>query len=146
MSVKQIVVRDVDVCDPTESVQRAAQRMHDRNVGMLVVCDQTRTPIGVLTDRDVAVRIVAEGRDPMLTTVASVMITAVASIGEDTSIEIALQSMRAAPCRRLPVVDAYGVLIGILSLDDVLNWLTGEFNDIHAVLQREGPSSLIAGG
>ena len=144
MSVNQICVRDVDTCEPTESVQRAAQRMHDHNVGMLVVCDAAGAPAGVLTDRDLAVRVVAEGCDSALTPVSDVMTADVVWVGEDTSIEMVLRSMRAGPCRRLPVVKSDGSLAGVVSLDDVLNWLTDEFNEIRGLLKREDPSSLAA--
>ena len=69
MSVGRICVREVDLTSPDESTRVAARRMHDRKVGTLVVCNPSRQPVGILTDRDLAVRVVAEGRDPATTRV-----------------------------------------------------------------------------
>ena len=120
MSVGRICVREVDLTDSGEPVQVAARRMHDRNVGTLVVCDRSKRPVGMLTDRDLALRVVAESRDPGRTTVADVMTQNPQCVQEDTPIETALRLMRAMPCRRLPVVDDKGHLVGIFSLDDML--------------------------
>jgi CBS domain-containing protein len=96
----------------------------------------------MLTDRDLAIRVVAEGRDPGSTTVADVMTSHPLCVREDAPIEMALKSMRAGPCRRVPVVDDDRKLVGIVSLDDILSLLTEEFNDIGTLLQREDPSRL----
>ena len=144
MSVGRICVREVELADPDEAVQLAARRMHDHNVGTLVVCDASRRPVGMLTDRDLAVRVVAESRDPGQTAVGEVMTRNPHIVQEDTPIEMALKSMRAGPCRRLPVVDSNGSLVGLVSLDDVLSLLTEEFNEIGTLLKREDPSSLAA--
>ena len=142
MSVGRICVREVDLTDPDESVRVAARRMHDRKVGTLVVCNASKQPVGMLTDRDLAVRVVAEGNDPGSTCVADVMTSMPHCVQEDTPIETALRSMRAGPYRRLPVVDKSGELCGLVSLDDILSLLTEEFNEIGALLKREDPSSL----
>ena len=144
MSVGRICVREVDLTDPTESVQIAARRMHDRKVGTLVVSDNAKRPIGMLTDRDLAVRVVAAGLDPASTTVADVMTRDPCCVPEETPIETALKLMRAGPYRRLPVVDQAEALVGVVSLDDILSLLTEEFNEIGTLLKREDPSSLAA--
>ena len=64
------------------------------------------------------------------------------TITEDTSIEQALAVMRSGPYRRLPVVDREGTLVGLLSIDDVIDLLTEEFNEINKLLQKENPTSL----
>ena len=73
MSVGRICTRSVDLADPGESVQIAASRMNTRNVGTLLVIDEQKHPIGILTDRDLAIRVVGKGLDPESTTVESVM-------------------------------------------------------------------------
>src|SRR5579872_3008239 len=105
MSVGRICVREVDIAESDESVQAAAQRMHARKVGTLVVVDPARAPIGIVTDRDLAVRIVGEARDSGQTTVGEVMTRLPRTIHEDTPIEEALRAMRVGTFRRLPVVD-----------------------------------------
>ena len=142
MSVGRICVREVDVADPDESVQAAARRMLERQVGSLVVCNEFRQPVGILTDRDLAVRIVAEGRDPGSTPISEVMTRDPHCVREETPIENALGVMRERPCRRLPVLGTDSSLIGMVSLDDVLALLAEEFRDVSTLLAREDPSSL----
>jgi CBS domain-containing protein len=144
MSVGRICVRDVDIAETDDSVQQAALRMNDRNVGTLVVLSQSREPIGMVTDRDLAVRVLAEARDPVQTRVVDVMTMFPHSVREETSIEKALRVMRAHKCRRLPVVDPNGKLVGLVSLDDILDLLTEEFAEIRTLLHEESPHSLAA--
>jgi signal-transduction protein with cAMP-binding, CBS, and nucleotidyltransferase domain len=142
MTVGRICCREVDVATSDESVQVAARRMHDRKVGTLVVIDDARHPIGIVTDRDLAVRIVATGRDAAMTSIGEVMTRTPRSIGEHEPIESALSAMRVTGCRRITVVDRDGSLVGLISLDDVLALLTEEFRQIGSVLEKESPQSL----
>jgi CBS domain-containing protein len=142
MSVGRICVREVDLAEPEESVQDAARRMHSRNVGALMVQNAAGEPIGILTDRDLAIRVVGKGVHPVTTTVREVMSPAPDSVHENTPIEMALSHMRAGPYRRLPVVDPQGKLVGIVTLDDILDLLSEEFAEIGRLVKREGPSVL----
>ena len=142
MSVGRICVRDIDVTTVDESVQVAASRMQSRAVGCLIVQNEKLQPIGILTDRDLTVRVVAKGLDSMTTTVCEVMSKAPDSVLEETPVETALSHMRAGRFRRLPVIDLDGKLVGLISLDDILDLLTEEFNEIGQLLKREGPASL----
>jgi CBS domain-containing protein len=139
MSVGRICQREVYFADPDETVLAAAQRMRDRNVGTLVVLNQTRKPLGLLTDRDLVTKVVAQKRAPAETAVAEVMTTDLKTVSEETSIEEALSLMRAGSFRRLPVVDIDGGLVGLLSLDDVLSLLAEEFTDIGQLLGKQTP-------
>jgi CBS domain-containing protein len=142
MSVGRICTREVDLTEPNEPVQMAARRMHSRNVGTLVVCDPDKHPVGMLTDRDLAIRVVAEGHDPGNTPVADVMTKNPFCVREDAPIEMALKAMPAGPCRRVPVVDDERRLVGLVSMDDILRLLSEEFKDIGTLLEREDPSRL----
>ena len=142
MSAGRICVREVDLTEADESAQVAAQRMNDRNVGTLVVRDEEGAPVGIITDRDLAVRVVGRGLDPLTTTVGELMTGCPQTVEEETSLEAALSVMRSGPFRRLPVVDRDGRLVGLLSLDDILDLLTEEFKEIGELLRREGPASL----
>lgn len=142
MSVGQICIREVDLVEQDECVQSAAQRMNSRNAGTLVVLDAGSHPVGILTDRDLAIRVVGKGLDPYATTVAEVMSTAPDSVREETSIETALSHMRSGPFRRLPVVDEQGQLVGIISLNDILELLTEEFAEIGQLIRSERPDVL----
>lgn len=142
MSVGRICVREVDLADINETVQVAAARMNSRMVGTLVVQDESKTPVGILTDRDIAIRLAAKGMDPRETTVGKVMTASPKTVSENTPIETAITAMRSGPFRRLPVVDDAGKLVGLLSLDDILDLLAEEFQAIGELLNRENPSSL----
>jgi len=75
MSVEKFQSQDVDMARSDESVQSAARKLKARNVGSLVVVNELRQPLGMITDRDLATRVIAEGRDPVLTKVRDVMTT-----------------------------------------------------------------------
>jgi CBS domain-containing protein len=138
MSVGRICSRDVDTANYDEPVLDSAHRMRDRQVGTVIVVDDMR-PVGILTDRDLTLRVLAAGLDPQATRVSEVMTPSPTTIGEDDSIETAVGYMRAGRFRRLPVVGRDGRLIGILALDDVLELVADELVDIGQLLKREAP-------
>lgn len=142
MSVGRICNRSVDTAEPDESVQVAASRLHARKVGTLAVLDHARKPIGILTDRDLTVRVLADGKDAARTTVAEAMTPSPRTIREEMPIEDALAVMRSGPFRRILVVDDDDKLVGLLSLDDILDLLTEEFGLIGKLLREENPRSL----
>ena len=142
MSAGRICVREVDTADVTESVQAAADRMNARNVGTLVVLNPERQPLGIVTDRDLATRVVARGKDPYASTVGEVMTLFPRTVHEDTPIEDAIAMMRVGPFRRVPVVDRQGKLVGLLSIDDVLELFAEEFRDIGKLLKAERSETL----
>ena len=142
MSVGRICTRTVDLADLDETAQVAASRMNTRNVGTLIVIDEHKSPIGIVTDRDLAMRVVGKGLDPSTTLIESVMSEMLESVTEDTPIESAIATMRRGPFRRLPVVDDQNRLIGLLSLDDVLELLSEEFEEIGKLVRRESPNAL----
>lgn len=144
MTVGRICMREVDLAEPYESVYVAAQRMHARKVGTLVVVDPQQQPVGIITDRDLTVRVLAQCLDPVETTVGDVMTRHPKTVSENEPIEQALAVMRSGPFRRVPVVDRRGALVGVLSLDDVLDLLSEEFSQIGQLLERESPVSLAA--
>jgi CBS domain-containing protein len=144
MSVGRFCVRDVDLADEKETVWQAAERMHQRAVGTLVIVDDSQKPIGILTDRDLVERVLARGNDPNSTLVRDVMTAEPKTILEDASIGSALSLMRSGCFRRLPVVDTQDKLVGLLSLDDVLMLLAEEFATIGQVLERETPRGAAA--
>ncbi len=141
MSAGSICRREVLVAGLGESARTAAQRMREHNVGTLVVRDENGRPAGILTDRDLVLRVMAEGKDPAVTPVLEVMTVVPKKVAEDTPIENALALMRSEECRRLPVVGRDGKLVGVLSLDDVLELLAEEFGAIGRIVRSEGPRS-----
>jgi len=139
MSVGRICTRQVHLADPGEPIQAAAIRMRERRVGCLVVLDGNKTPIGILTDRDLAVRAVADARDASLTAVGEVMTAEPRIVPEQAPIEDALGMMRSGRFRRLPVVDAERRLVGLVTADDIVGLLAEELGDINRVIEGQAP-------
>ena len=139
MSVGRICGRDVDFAEPGETAWQAAERMLQRSVGTLVVLNGEKEPIGILTDRDLAMRVLAAEKDPHQLLVRECMSAPVHTISEDSAIETAVSLMRSAEVRRLPVVNAGGQLVGVVSLDDVLMLLSEELANIGQLLDRQTP-------
>lgn len=139
MSVGRICIRDVDTASGDESALVAARRMRDRSVGALVVVNDRKQPMGLLSDRDLALRVIAQERDPARTPVTEVMSAMPMTILESSSIESALGHMRTGRFRRMPVVNGAGELVGIVALDDILTLLGEEFSMVGALLEREAP-------
>ncbi len=138
MLLKTVMNPDVLFCEATTTIARAAGLMREAHVGDLVVVDNpdtTRSPIGVITDRDIVVEIVARGLSPTSTTLDSIIRKPVilAHEAEDT-VEL-LERMRAHGVRRVPVVDARQRLTGIITLDDLLALVAA---DCHALVEIVG--------
>lgn len=134
MSVGKICVRAVHTAEAGETLRAAGARMRDHAVGCLVVVDRKGLPAGIVTDRDLMLRCVAEDDSPDAVSVAQAMSTPVVSVHESTPIEDALAQMVSAGVRRLPVVDSSGKLVGILALDDVLDLLSEEVTSVGRLL------------
>ena len=144
MSVGRICVRVVHYAKPGESVREAACRMATADVGTLVVVDPPSVPAGILTDRDV-MRSLAAGLDPDRTRLESVMGKPVVTIDEAAPIEEGLSRMASHEVRRLVVTDARGRLVGILSMDDVLELLAEELTTVGKLVGRRKRRTLVLG-
>lgn len=118
MLVRDAMTDRAETIGPDETLQAAASRMRDLGVGALVVREEDRV-IGILTDRDIVVRGVAEGRGPADAPVRSAMTPQVIDCCEDEELEEAVTRMERGAVRRVVVLDAAGRLVGMLSVDDV---------------------------
>jgi len=136
MSVGRICTRSVSIGSAGESVAQGARRMGEAEVGTLVVLDEKQRPVGLLTDRDIVVRVVAKDLDPGSTPIGEVMSRPVLAVHEKMPIEDGLARMAAAPTRRLVVTSDEGRLVGVLALDDVLELLAEEAQSIGRLLRR----------
>lgn len=139
MSVGCICTRYVDLADAEETIQIAAQRLNKRKVGTLIILDPTKNPVGILTDRDLVIRAVAQGKDPRETHVGDIMTRNPRTISEAAPIEHAFSLMRSGSFRRLPVTGSDGTLVGLVSLDDILTLLSEEFTQVGALIEKEMP-------
>ena len=140
MAIGEICNREVVFTRPNESVRSAALLMREHHVGSLVVVDEAggrRIPAGILTDRDIAVGVVALGLDPEATLVGAVMSPEVIVEREDRGVAETVALMRQKGLRRLPVVDRAGSLVGLVSADDLLELLAEELTGLASMVARE---------
>jgi CBS domain-containing protein len=142
MQLSQILTHDVETIPPTASIRDAARRMKELDVGALPVCDGSRL-LGMITDRDIAVRAVADGREPERTAVTEAMTPEVIFCYEDEDVRQAADLMEQKQIRRLPVMSRDKKLVGIVSLGDLAlqgnDRLSGEA--LQQISQPGGPHS-----
>jgi CBS domain-containing protein len=141
MSAGVICSRTVVTVSPAETIRTAAGRMAEHDVGTLIVVerDGRDRPVGVVTDRDLALRCIAGRLDPETTPVSQVMTGPVTSVGEDTPIDEAISRMAATARRRLVITGDGGRVVGILSLDDVLDLMFEEGKSVARLLEKQQP-------
>jgi CBS domain-containing protein len=140
MPVGEICNRAVVVARQSLSVRDAAQLMRSRHVGDLVVVEERegRTyPVGIVTDRDIVVEVVAAGVNPDALTVADISGPDLATVSESEGVYEAFFYMRSRGVRRMPVVDRDGALVGIVTLDDLLSLLAEEMTELSKLVSRE---------
>ena len=117
-----------------ESVVAVARRLRDRGVGCLVVTREGH-PVGIVTDRDVALRVVAEGRDARTTRVDDIVTYDPVILRDADTIEAASTAMAEHGVRRLPIVDGAGLVIGIVTADDLVVALSGQLARLGATIE-----------
>lgn len=121
---------------PEVSSAELAEKMDAYGVGCLVVVDAERRPVGIVTDRDLLCRVVAHGRDGAKTTAGDVMTPSPTTGSVEEPIEKLLERMRERRVRRLPIVED-GVLVGLVSLDDLVSELARELGDLREAYRSE---------
>jgi signal-transduction protein with cAMP-binding, CBS, and nucleotidyltransferase domain len=139
MRIGELCARSVVTCEAHYSAADLARLMRKHHVGDVVVVESVeggQRPLGIVTDRDLVLQVLAAGVDPATATASSLMspsITALASEG----VYDAIWHMRRKGCRRLPVVDAQGKLAGLVTLDDVTQFLATELTELGRISQRQ---------
>ena len=129
----KICIKPVVTASVQMTVDQAARAMRARNVGALVVVNAGR-PVGMLTDRDVAVEVVAKGMDPETVRVGDIMHKKPITIREDLGILDATKVFARTGVRRLPVVTKSGVLVGVIAMDDLIMLLGNELGHVAGAL------------
>ena len=121
MRCQEIMTTNPAFCLPTDSAQKAAMLMQEHICGLLPVVDSEykRQPVGVVTDRDLCLNVVAQGRDPKLVHVQECMTKTTVSCRPEDDVEKCLQLMKENQIRRIPVCDSGGKLVGIIALADI---------------------------
>ena len=119
MKCSDVMTKNPKTCAPTDIVQQAAQLMKSEDVGPIPIVGTNGKLEGIITDRDIVLKVVAEGRDPKTTKLGDVMTTDLITCTIDGDIEETLELMEDHQVRRMPVVDESGRLVGIISQADI---------------------------
>lgn len=123
-------------CKRDMTVQEAAMLMRSHHVGDLVVVEQPngeQVPVGIITDRDIVVSVIALGLDPSSLLVGDIMTAELLTASEDEDVYETIERMRFRNIRRLPVVNSLGGLSGIVSVDDLLEFLAEEMGELSRI-------------
>jgi len=117
-TVGELMTRDPVMVEPDATVKEAARMMRDRDIGAVLVADRGQL-VGVLTDRDIVVRGIAEKGDPSSTKVMDIVSKEVETVKPNDSVDKAVKKMRSKAMRRIPVVDERGKPVGIVTIGDL---------------------------
>lgn len=140
MSAGEYCNREVVVINKDASVRDAVNLLRNFHVGDVVVVEKVagkNHPIGILTDRDIVLEVLAKDVDMTSVTIGDVMSLKLVTVTEQTSLLDTLESMRQHGVRRLPVVDSTGVLVGIITLDDLLELFAEQISKVAALMKSE---------
>jgi CBS domain-containing protein len=140
MAIGKLCVREVAVANRNTTVYDAARVMRQFHVGDLVVVDESdgpARPVGIVTDRDIVLAVVATGLDPGVFTLGDLVIKDLVSAREDEGVFEVIQKMRSHGIRRMPVLDQSGGLVGIISVDDLVQLLAEEMAELGKLIARE---------
>jgi CBS domain-containing protein len=140
MSAGEYCNREVVVVSKSEPVSEAISLMRKHHVGDVVVVETTAAgtiPVGILTDRDIVLEILAEDVDLSAVNIGDVMSYELITVTEDTKLIDTIKLMRDKGVRRIPVVNQHGELEGLLSVDDVLELLAEQLTDIVDLVNKE---------
>lgn len=140
MKLKELCVLDVACCQQNTTIAEAARLMRQHHTGDLIVTDEsdgTREPVGIVTDRDIVMEVIAKGHDPDRTHVMEVMASPVVVASGSETVGAAIERMRTHGVRRLPIVDDNGAVLGILTLDDLYRVLAEHTAALAAIVSKE---------
>jgi len=118
MNVKQIMGQDVQCIDPETPIAKAAEKMRELDIGFLAICENDRL-VGTVTDRDITIRSVAQGRDARLAPVREIMTQSVFYCFEDDAVEHVAKYMQEKQVRRVLILNREKRLVGVVSLGDI---------------------------
>lgn len=140
MKAGELCNREVVTATREMSILDAARLMRDYHVGSLIIVESTenrKEAVGILTDRDIVIEVIAEAVELDEVTIGDVMSYALLKVSEEESVFETAQRMRARGVRRVPVISDAGELVGILALDDILSLLSEELSLLTKVTSRE---------
>lgn len=140
MNIGELCTRDTFIIQKDDSIVEAAKLMRVFNVGDLIVVSantEGNTPVGIVTDRDIVLGVVADNTDPQSVKVAEIMSKELVTGSEEDGIYESIERMRTHGIRRLPVVNKEGYLVGILCVDDLLEFLGEEVSSLIGLVYKE---------
>jgi len=140
MSAGEYCNREVVVVERSESVRSAIELMRAHHVGNVIVIERTNggsRPLGILTDRDIVIELLAKDVDLATVSVGDVMSDDLHTVHEDAKLLDATKVMRTKGIRRLPVVNTQGSLVGILAVDDILGLIMEQLSDLVGLIVKE---------
>ncbi len=137
MKIKHLMTKDPTCCVPSDTAQRAAKIMREEDTGVVPIIENehSRKVIGIVTDRDLCMNVVAEGRDSRTTQVHESMTTTVVSCSPQDSVDKATELMRENQIRRIPVVDEQHQLVGIVAMADMVGRADLRTTETHETLK-----------
>lgn len=136
-TVEQVCVHNVVAIDHDIPLVQCAKIMHDEKIGSLVITEVRNglcIPVGILTDRDIAVKVVAFSLDPNIFTARDIMTQSLITAQSEEDIRLVLSRMRNNGVHRVPVVSAEGALIGILAVDDIWDSVLDDVDSLERIL------------
>ena len=142
MSLIRIATRDTVTASPSTTVAEIARLMEEKNVGSVVIVRDVK-PVGIVTDRDLVLRVIGKGLDPATVLVVLVMSSHVECVSADRDPVAAAVHMRQRGIRRLPVVGRDGELLGIVTYDDLVHHVGSQSSELAAAIAEfpEAPQS-----
>lgn len=140
VKVGEVCSRQAIVAHTDEPIRTAARLMRQHHVGDVIIVEdqqQGRVPVGIVTDRDLVIQILQVGVDPDVFVLGDLMATTLLKAHENDDLDECLHRMHERGVRRVPVLDDDERLIGVLSLDDVIELLAKEMSEMSGLLRRE---------
>jgi CBS domain-containing protein len=140
MRVGELCTVETIYCKREETVQGAALLMRTHHVGDVVVVEQPNgehTPVGIVTDRNIVVSVIALGLDPASLQVGDIMSDDLLTVSDDDDVYETIERMRFRGLRRVPVVNSAGGLAGIVSVDDLLEFLAEEMSELSRISSHQ---------
>jgi len=142
MSIAEICHHHPVTMRAIDELTQAAQLMREKHIGYIVVVEPEPQgagvrPVGVLTDRDIVIEVVASGAEAKLLKVGDVMTVPAVTISESASSSVALAEMRRIGVRRMPVLGTRGQLVGVLSLDDLIGSLARDLHEVSGSIMNQ---------
>ena len=134
MPLSRIGARNVATVSPSATAIEIARQMEERNVGSVVVVRQSR-PVGIVTDRDLVLRVLRKGLNPAIVHAEEIMSKALVTARDDLEAIEAAERMREHRVRRLPVLDGEGALVAIVTLDDLVHHIGRTSNEISEAIE-----------